>query len=225
MTVYSDGAQVAQNKATKNKVTDLGNGLLAYLGKSFYNDPYFKGSFDNVNVWNRALTAQEVEKTSPIALQGISVGTVPSDPNSLRGTDDHSRCVPPSTGPRRPSPPCSTAVATRPRCPVKVTVNRGDDSIKLTLDGQAFTNGGTADLTKDRTLVVDLGDGAPQTWTLKKVTVGNNPVLPGQYADPDIDYFDGKFWIYPTTDGFSGWSGNYFHAFSSTDLVNWTDEG
>ena len=65
----------------------------------------------------------------------------------------------------------------------------------------------------------------PQTWTLKKVTVGNNPVLPGQYADPDIDYFDGKFWIYPTTDGFSGWSGNYFHAFSSTDLVNWTDEG
>lgn len=106
-----------------------------------------------------------------------------------------------------------------------MTVNRGDDSIKLTLDGQAFTNGGTADLTKDRTLVVDLGDGAPQTWTLKKVTVGNNPVLPGQYADPDIDYFDGKFWIYPTTDGFSGWSGNYFHAFSSTDLVNWTDEG
>ena len=74
-------------------------------------------------------------------------------------------------------------------------------------------------------MVVDLGDGAPQTWTLKKVTVGNNPVLPGQYADPDIDYFDGKFWIYPTTDGFSGWSGNYFHAFSSTDLVNWTDEG
>ena len=225
MTVYSDGAQVAQNKATKNKVTDLGNDLLAYLGKSFYNDPYFKGSFDNVNVWNRALTAQEVEKTSPIALQGISVGTVPSDPNSLRGTDDHSQV--------RSTLDWSTKTVTTvlnrrggaAKVPVKVTVNRGDDSIKLTLDGQAFTNGGTADLTKDRTLVVDLGDGAPQTWTLKKVTVGNNPVLPGQYADPDIDYFDGKFWIYPTTDGFSGWSGNYFHAFSSTDLVNWTDEG
>ena len=225
MTVYSDGAQVAQNKATKNKVTDLGNDLLAYLGKSFYNDPYFKGSFDNVNVWNRALTAQEVEKTSPIALQGISVGTVPSDPNSLRGTDDHSQV--------RSTLDWSTKTVTTvlnrrggaTKVPVKVSVNRSDDSIKLTLDGQAFTNGGTADLAKDRTLVVDLGDGAPQTWTLKKVTVGNNPVLPGQYADPDIDYFDGKFWIYPTTDGFSGWSGNYFHAFSSTDLVNWTDEG
>ena len=225
MTVYSDGAQVAQNKATKNKVTDLGNDLLAYLGKSFYNDPYFKGSFDNVNVWNRALTAQEVEKTSPIALQGISVGTVPSDPNSLRGTDDHSQVRSTLDWSAKTVTTVLNRRGDAAKVPVKVTVNRGDDSIKLTLDGQAFTNGGTADLTKDRTLVVDLGDGAPQTWTLKKVTVGNNPVLPGQYADPDIDYFDGKFWIYPTTDGFSGWSGNYFHAFSSTDLVNWTDEG
>ena len=153
------------------------------------------------------------------------MGTVPSDPNSLRGTDDHSQV--------RSTLDWSTKTVTTvlnrrggaTKVPVKVSVNRSDDSIKLTLDGQAFTNGGTADLAKDRTLVVDLGDGAPQTWTLKKVTVGNNPVLPGQYADPDIDYFDGKFWIYPTTDGFSGWSGNYFHAFSSTDLVNWIDEG
>ena len=220
MTVYSDGAQVAQNKATKNKVTDLGNDLLAYLGKSFYNDPYFKGSFDNVNVWNRALTAQEVEKTSPIALQGISVGTVPSDPNSLRGTDDHSQVRSTLDWSAKTVTTVLNRRGDAAKVPVKVTVNRGDDSIKLTLDGQAFTNGGTADLTKDRTLVVDLGDGNTETWTLKKVTVGNNPVLPGQYADPDIDYFDGKFWIYPT-----GWSGNYFHAFSSTDLVNWTDEG
>ena len=225
MTVYSDGAQVAQNKATKNKVTDLGNDLLAYLGKSFYNDPYFKGSFDNVNVWNRALTAQEVEKTSPIALQGMSVGTVPSDPNSLRGTDDHSQVRSTLDWSAKTVTTVLNRRGDAAKVPVKVTVNRGDDSIKLTLDGQAFTNGGTADLTKDRTLVVDLGDGNTETWTLKKVTVGNNPVLPGQYADPDIDYFDGKFWIYPTTDGFSGWSGNYFHAFSSTDLVNWTDEG
>ena len=148
------------------------------MGKSFYNDPYFKGSFDNVNVWNRALTAQEVEKTSPIALQGISVGTVPSDPNSLRGTDDHSQV--------RSTLDWSTKTVTTvlnrrggaTKVPVKVSVNRSDDSIKLTLDGQAFTNGGTADLAKDRTLVVDLGDGAPQTWTLKKVTVATTRYCP-----------------------------------------------
>ena len=31
--------------------------------------------------------------------------------------------------------------------------------------------------------------------------------------------------VSPTTVVVSGWSGNYFHVFSSTDLVNWSDEG
>ena len=117
MTVYSDGAQVAQNKATKNKVTDLGNDLLAYLGKSFYNDPYFKGSFDNVNVWNRALTAQEVEKTSRLLCRVFLWALCRLTRTRCVALTTTLRCVPPSTGPRRPSPPCSTAVATRPRCP------------------------------------------------------------------------------------------------------------
>lgn len=57
-----------------------------------------------------------------------------------------------------------------------------------------------------------------------------NPVLPGYYADPDIDWFDCKFWIYPTTDGIiderDGWWGSKtFKAFSSEDMVNWTDHG
>lgn len=55
----------------------------------------------------------------------------------------------------------------------------------------------------------------------------HNPVLDGLYADPDILYAEktGKFYIYPTSDGFTGWSGTYFKAFSSPDLVNWKDEG
>lgn len=53
----------------------------------------------------------------------------------------------------------------------------------------------------------------------------NNPVIKGYYADPDIDAFGCKYWIYPTTDGNPGWSGTQFHAFSSYDLVTWTDEG
>lgn len=51
-----------------------------------------------------------------------------------------------------------------------------------------------------------------------------NPILKGQYADPDIAKFNGKYYIYPTTDGFDGWSGTVFKVFSSTDLINW-DEG
>jgi arabinoxylan arabinofuranohydrolase len=55
----------------------------------------------------------------------------------------------------------------------------------------------------------------------------HNPVLDGFYADPDVLYSKktGKFYIYPTSDGFTGWSGTYFKTFSSSDLVNWKDEG
>lgn len=50
-------------------------------------------------------------------------------------------------------------------------------------------------------------------------------VLPGQFADPDLAKFDGRYYLYPTTDGFSGWSGTQFHVFSSADLKLWEDEG
>ncbi|HEY6914305.1 MAG TPA: family 43 glycosylhydrolase, partial [Paludibacter sp.] len=59
-------------------------------------------------------------------------------------------------------------------------------------------------------------------------TVKNhNPVLNGLYADPDVLYSEktGKFYIYPTSDGFTGWSGTYFKCFSSDNLVSWKDEG
>lgn len=45
-----------------------------------------------------------------------------------------------------------------------------------------------------------------------------NPILPGYQADPDIQYYNGKYYIYPT-------GGNQFHAWTSTDLTNWVDEG
>ncbi len=55
----------------------------------------------------------------------------------------------------------------------------------------------------------------------------HNPVLEGYYADPDVLYAEktGKYYIYPTTDGFDNWSGVYFKVFSSENLVDWTDEG
>lgn len=41
--------------------------------------------------------------------------------------------------------------------------------------------------------------------------------IQGLYADPDIAYFDGRYYIYPTTDGFDGWSSTEFSVFSSED--------
>ncbi len=54
-----------------------------------------------------------------------------------------------------------------------------------------------------------------------------NPVLEGYYADPEILYSrkTGKYYLYPTSDGFEGWGGYYFKAFSSDNLKDWTEEG
>ena len=69
--------------------------------------------------------------------------------------------------------------------------------------------------------------GKPSITYNVDVKVNNNPVLKGYYADPEILYSNKtkKYYLYPTSDGFTGWSGNYFKTFSSPDLVNWKDEG
>lgn len=50
-------------------------------------------------------------------------------------------------------------------------------------------------------------------------------VLPGQFADPDLAKFGGRYYLYPTTDGFEHWAGTQFRVFSSSDLKDWRDEG
>lgn len=58
-------------------------------------------------------------------------------------------------------------------------------------------------------------------------SIDHNPVLEGFYADPEILYSEktGKYYLYPTTDGFHNWSCHYFKTFSSDNLVDWNDEG
>jgi hypothetical protein len=55
--------------------------------------------------------------------------------------------------------------------------------------------------------------------------MNDNPIIEGLFADPDIARFGDTYYIYPTTDGFSGWSGTRFHAFYSKDLKVWKDCG
>lgn len=52
----------------------------------------------------------------------------------------------------------------------------------------------------------------------------SNPIIPGLYADPDILISNGKYYIYPTTDG-NHWESTQFHVFESSDLVHWQDGG
>lgn len=59
------------------------------------------------------------------------------------------------------------------------------------------------------------------TWTFKAEEM-RSPVLPGLYADPNIAIFDKTYYIYATTDGYSGWGGNVFYVWKSLDLESWT---
>lgn len=52
-----------------------------------------------------------------------------------------------------------------------------------------------------------------------------NPVLEGLYADPDLYYENGSFFLYPTTDGFSHWSGNSFSVFVSENGKEFKEKG
>ena len=62
---------------------------------------------------------------------------------------------------------------------------------------------------------------------LKEYGNHNQPILQGFHADPEVLYSNKtkKYYIYSTTDGTPGWGGHDFSVFSSTDLINWTDEG
>lgn len=46
-------------------------------------------------------------------------------------------------------------------------------------------------------------------------------LIPGLYADPNIVVFGCEYYIYATTDGFPGWSGNQFFAWKSSNLIDW----
>ncbi len=61
LSLYQDGRLLAENKYVNTAISDLGEYLKAYIGKSFYSaDKYFRGYFDNVKVYDYAMTAEEV---------------------------------------------------------------------------------------------------------------------------------------------------------------------
>ncbi|MES2731629.1 MAG: family 43 glycosylhydrolase [Bacteroidota bacterium] len=50
--------------------------------------------------------------------------------------------------------------------------------------------------------------------------LAQNPVVPGYFADPNIREFDGTYYLYGTTDGYTSVSGEPM-VWISTDLVTW----
>jgi GH43 family beta-xylosidase len=206
-TLYEDGVAIATNTSVTTKPGDIGNGTTTanYVGKSNYSgDRLFKGKIRDFRVYDRALASDEVYE-----LGGSTTAILGVDEDALK----------------------VTAMIDGTAGTVLLPVVAGTDVTRLS---PAFTlptgstiapaSGSTQDFTDPVTYTVTDTAGVTQVWTVSAVEM-RSPIIPGLYADPEVRYFDGKFYIYPTTDGYPGWSGTQFHAFSSTDLVNWTDEG
>src|SRR5690606_11488303 len=93
--------------------------------------------------------------------------------------------------------------------------------------GAKVSPSGTQDFSKQAVMYdFEMTDLGKMTFDVE-AAVRNNPSLTGYYADPEILYSnkDNRFHLYPTSDGFHEWSGDYFKSFSSTNLVDWVDDG
>lgn len=208
--LFKNGVKAGEKK-TYIKPTRMGDNLVSYIGKAFYsNYGGFAGRIDNVTIYNQALTDEEVKAAQTGAIINYDI---------LVKSDD-----------------CSIIKTHSDRASKKITVYVSKNNSKIPdlnnarflfdITGDAkIVSGQTEYYYMAKPFTVEVSNGALTTeWTIEIVPC-NNPVLPGEYADPDIDMFDGKYYIYPTTDGISGWGGYQFHVFSSDNLVDWKDEG
>ena len=114
---------------------------------------------------------------------------------------------------------------------VSLPVKPGTDLSQLdpmleVLAGVSVSPSGKQDFSQGPVEYTITNAGKSQTVSLEAQVAGN-PVLDGFYADPEIIFSEReqKYYLYPTSDGFHGWSGKYFEVFESADLLNWENKG
>lgn len=209
--LYRDGERVATNTAMTIKPSDLGATTANYIAKSVYNDPYFKGTVSDFRIYDTALSAEEAGKV--FEEQKSSYTKTAPEITSVTGSGIKTHGVEIDSQNNTVFLPLLVGTDTSELAP-EFACERDAD---ITLTSGTYANGTIT--------VTDKSDAAlSKQWTITAAERGN-AVLDGFYADPNIACFNGKYYIYPTTDGGSGWDAPYFKCFSSNDLVNWTDEG
>jgi beta-xylosidase len=58
----------------------------------------------------------------------------------------------------------------------------------------------------------------------KPTQMSGNPVFPGWYADPELHFFEGQYYIYPTYSA-AYEDQTFFEVWSSENLIDWTNKG
>ncbi|CAM5713410.1 family 43 glycosylhydrolase [Streptomyces canus] len=207
MVLYVDGVETARTTTTvkPSELYDANKDYSGYIGKSLYApDPSFGGEVDDFRIYDRALSAAEV-----MELSGNTAGIAKATHPALK----------------------VDAIVDNAGGKVTLPMREGTDLTALAPEftlahGAAISpaSGSTQDFSKPVTYEVTGSDGTKRTWTVSALIM-RSPVLPGLNADPNIVRFGDTFYLYPTTDGFEGWSGTQFKAYSSTDLVHWKDHG
>ncbi|MEU4427343.1 family 43 glycosylhydrolase [Actinoplanes sp. NPDC024001] len=206
--MYLNGVRVATATGVSVKPSELYDAskpYSGYVGRSLYAaDPNFAGEVDDFRIYNTALSAGEI-----LTLAGKSAGVAGVALPQLKVdaiVDDATSTI------RLPVRPGTALTSLAP-------------AFTLAEGATISPASGTArDFSAPVTYEITGADGRKRTWTVAALVM-RSPVLPGLYADPNITVFGDTFWMYATTDGFPGWSGTKFQAFSSKDLVNWTDHG
>ncbi len=114
---------------------------------------------------------------------------------------------------------------------VKIAVTNGTDLVNFNPElyaspGTVITPEGAQDFSEGAISYHLVQNDSTETYSVS-VDIEGNPVISDFHADPEVLYSEktGRFYIYPTTDGYPGWGGYSFDVFSSPDLVNWTNEG
>lgn len=208
MVLYVDGIEAARATGVTIKPSELYDAdkdYSGYIGRSLYAaDPYFGGEVDDFRIYDRALSAAEV-----MELSGNTTGIARATHPALK----------------------VDALIDNANSRITLPVKEGTDLTSLAPEfslahGAAISpaSGSVRNFTEPVTYEVTGSDGEKRTWTVSALEM-KSPVLPGLNADPNIVRFGDTFYLYPTTDGFDGWSGTQFKAYSSTDLVHWTDHG
>lgn len=208
MQLYIDGECVDEQTGVAPSLTKFGKDILGYIGKSFYDgDKYFKGYVDNVKVYDSALS-----DTAIAELLGVEVAPF----RDITSSRSH----------------IITWKDNKETKTVDVYISKSQ-TVNHTLAKLRFTTQPNASLDAEGDVEVTYGtpaevtftvNGEKETWTVNAILCGN-PVLDGEYSDPDIDVFGDTYYLYTTSDGYPGWSGTKFRVFSSTNLVDWTDHG
>lgn len=241
LSLYADGNLLGQTD-TKTSVTDLGTGLKSYLGKSLYSaDGTYDGDFDDVRIYNYAKSSSEVQgPASGLAVkdtdQILSQKATTADDGTVTKEIVLDHWADPKTGKTSDK----SEVAFDYDIPEGTTVKDASGKLLTAPDLKKITdyskplkltvingNGKTTKLTVGVEVVVTpvriSGNEAKSSGIGEKDPTGNEGWK--FFADPEITTHDGKYYIFPTTDGYADWAGHTIHAFASDDLVTWEDQG